>query len=87
MKENQVLLAYFVGIIKFVKNKGNVKREQYPPFLYNAMGVDKGNDNGTEDGEVITTSYWYGVQAQEDVEVLEIVGGGFYRVWSDELGE
>lgn len=41
----------------------------------------------TLDGEVVTTSYWYGVQPQEDDEVLEIVGSGFYQVWSDELGE
>ncbi|WP_141523329.1 MULTISPECIES: hypothetical protein [Bacillus] len=32
---------------KVVKNNENVKREQYAPFLYNAMGIDKGNDNGT----------------------------------------
>lgn len=41
----------------------------------------------TLDGEVITTSYWYGVSPQEDDNVLETVGGGFYQVWSDELGE
>ncbi|WP_256942024.1 hypothetical protein [Bacillus thuringiensis] len=41
----------------------------------------------TLDGEVITTSYWYGVHPKEDDEVLEIVGGGFYQAWSDELGE
>ncbi|ARX70161.1 hypothetical protein [Bacillus thuringiensis] len=41
----------------------------------------------TLDGEVITTSYWYGISPQEDDNVLEMVGGGFYQVWSDELGE
>lgn len=41
----------------------------------------------TLDGEVITTSYWYGISPQEDDNVLETVGGGFYQVWSDELGE
>ncbi|WP_336992614.1 hypothetical protein [Bacillus toyonensis] len=41
----------------------------------------------TLEGEVITTSYWYGVQPQEDDEVLEIVGAGFYQAWSDELGK
>ncbi|MDA1987125.1 hypothetical protein PDK36_04720 [Bacillus cereus group sp. BcHK104] len=35
---------------KVVKNNENVKREQYAPLLYNAIGVEKGNDNGTEDG-------------------------------------
>ncbi|WP_424578030.1 hypothetical protein [Bacillus cereus] len=41
----------------------------------------------TLDGEVITTSYWYGISPQEDDNVLETVGGGFYQVWIDELGE
>ncbi|UYX55901.1 hypothetical protein M3Y14_32240 (plasmid) [Bacillus thuringiensis] len=41
----------------------------------------------TLDGEVITTAYWYGISPQEDDNVLETVGGGFYRTWSDELGE
>ncbi|MFF1995016.1 hypothetical protein ACFVWC_28110 [Bacillus mycoides] len=41
----------------------------------------------TLDGEVIATAYWYGVFPQEDDDVLETVGGGFYQTWSDELGE
>ncbi|PFM78856.1 hypothetical protein [Bacillus cereus] len=41
----------------------------------------------TLDGEIITTAYWYGVSPQEDDDVLETVGGGFYQIWSDELGE
>ncbi|MBU4642477.1 hypothetical protein CN995_01950 [Bacillus cereus] len=41
----------------------------------------------TLDGEVITTAYWYGISPQEDDNVLETVGGGFYQAWSDELGE
>ncbi|MEK7019844.1 hypothetical protein [Bacillus sp. FSL R9-9410] len=41
----------------------------------------------TLDGEVITTAYWYGVPPQEDDDVLENVGGGFYQKWSDGLGE
>ncbi|WP_242281637.1 MULTISPECIES: hypothetical protein [unclassified Bacillus cereus group] len=41
----------------------------------------------TLDGEVITTSYWYGISPLEDDNVLETVGGGFYQTWSDELGE
>ncbi|WP_242785853.1 hypothetical protein [Bacillus cereus] len=41
----------------------------------------------TLDGEVITTSYWYGISPQKDDNVLETVGGGFYQMWSDELGE
>ncbi|WP_375102348.1 hypothetical protein ACDZ28_00670 (plasmid) [Paenibacillus sp. RS8] len=39
------------------------------------------------DGNVITTSYWYGVHPQEEDNVLEVIGGGFYQTWSDELGE
>lgn len=41
----------------------------------------------TLDGDVITTARWYGTQPQDDDEVLEIVGGGFYQTWDDELGE
>ncbi|PEE94736.1 hypothetical protein [Bacillus cereus] len=41
----------------------------------------------TLDGDIITTAYWYGVSPQEDDDVLETVGGGFYQIWSDELGE
>ncbi|MEI5888241.1 hypothetical protein WBS53_27700 [Bacillus albus] len=41
----------------------------------------------TLDAEVITTAYWYGVSQKEGDEVLEVVGGGFYQTWSDELGE
>lgn len=41
----------------------------------------------TLDGEVIATAYWYGVSPQEGDDVLEVVGGGFYQMWSDELGE
>ncbi|MGA4466002.1 hypothetical protein ACPA2L_25690 [Bacillus bombysepticus] len=41
----------------------------------------------TLDGEVITTAYWYGISPQEDDNVLETVGDGFYQAWSDEMGE
>lgn len=41
----------------------------------------------TKDGEKITTARWYGVEADEDDEVLVMVGEGFYQTWSDELGE
>ncbi|GIX59964.1 hypothetical protein BPADB04_49940 [Bacillus paranthracis] len=41
----------------------------------------------TLDGEVITTAYWYGISPQEDDNVLETVGDGFYQAWRDELGE
>lgn len=43
----------------------------------------------TEDGEVIATARWYGVEpSEEDYEagiVLEEIGGGFYELWDDEL--
>lgn len=41
----------------------------------------------TVEGEVLTTSRWYGVSPEDDYQVLEIIGGGFYQVWDDELGE
>lgn len=40
----------------------------------------------TLDGEVITTSRWWGVSPNEDDIVLEVIGGGFYSIWDDELG-
>lgn len=39
----------------------------------------------TEDGEVITTARWFGVKPFSDDEVLEMIGGGFYQRWDDEL--
>lgn len=38
-----------------------------------------------KDGEVITIARWYGVKPAEDDDVLEVIGGGFYQRWSDEL--
>ncbi|OMF35251.1 hypothetical protein BK133_11115 [Paenibacillus sp. FSL H8-0548] len=38
-------------------------------------------------GEEITTARWCGVRPSEEDEVLEIIGGGFYQTWSDDLGE
>lgn len=40
-----------------------------------------------ESGEVLTESRWYGVAPDEDDDVLERIGEGFYQAWSDELGE
>lgn len=40
----------------------------------------------TPQGEVITTSTWYGVEPSEEDYVLETIGGGFYQLWDDELG-
>lgn len=37
------------------------------------------------DGQVITESRWWGVEPEEDSDVLEIIGGGYYQTWSDEL--
>jgi hypothetical protein len=38
-----------------------------------------------KDGETVTASTWYGVQPGEEDQVLEMLGGGFYQLWSDEL--
>ena len=40
----------------------------------------------TLEGKILTTSRWYGVLPEEDDAVLEIIEGGFYQVWDDELG-
>ncbi|WP_040205333.1 hypothetical protein [Neobacillus jeddahensis] len=39
----------------------------------------------TLDGEVITESRWWGVEPEEDSNVLEIIGDGYFQTWSDEL--
>ena len=43
------------------------------------------------EGTVITVSRWNGVEpSEEDIEdgnVLETIGGGFYGMWNEELGE
>ncbi|MCY1103766.1 hypothetical protein [Shouchella clausii] len=40
----------------------------------------------TLDGEVLATSRWYGVEPEENDEVLEQIGSyGFYQTWDDEL--
>ncbi|MCY7574254.1 hypothetical protein [Bacillus pumilus] len=42
----------------------------------------------TMDGDVLATSYWYGVEPEEDDSVLEQFGSyGFYQTWDDEMGE
>lgn len=39
-----------------------------------------------EDGEVLATSYWFGVAPDEDDAVLARFGDyGFYQLWDDEL--
>lgn len=38
-----------------------------------------------QDGEVITTANWYGVEPGEEDAVLETISGGFYQLWTDEL--
>ena len=40
-----------------------------------------------QDGEQVTIARWFGVEADEDDEVLVHVGDGFYQNWSDQLGE
>lgn len=39
------------------------------------------------EGNTVTTATWYGVEPSEEDEdyVLEIIGGGFYQIWDDEL--
>ena len=39
----------------------------------------------TPEGEVLTAARWYGVEPEEDDQVLTEIGGGFYQVWDDEL--
>jgi hypothetical protein len=56
------------------------------PFEEGIAYVSKKITIETLDGEVIKTAYWYGVFPQQDDDVLETVGGGFYQIWSDELG-
>lgn len=36
-----------------------------------------------ESGNVLSVARWYGVEPEEDDDVLEIVGNGFYAEWQD----
>lgn len=38
-------------------------------------------------GDVICTARWYALSPEEEDHVLEHIGGGFYQIWDDELGE
>lgn len=54
-------------------------------LAYNGISYTQENVSIEQDGEVITTAYWYGVVPSEDDEVLVEIGGGHYQTWSDEL--
>ncbi len=75
------IINYHTGITK--EYEGTL--ESAKQSAVDGIGYTQENVSIEQDGEQVTVAHWYGVEADEDDEVLVHIGGGFYQTWSDEL--
>lgn len=77
------IINYHTGVSEEVhtNNIEVAKEEAVKGIAYTQEKITIENEHG----HVLTTSYWYGVEPDENEQVLERVGNGFYRMWDDEL--
>lgn len=75
------IINYHTGVIREIEvdNLNEAKEAAVQGIAYTQEKITI----ETETGEVITTAYWYGVEPEEDDEVLVRVGGGFYQAWTE----
>lgn len=72
----------------FIKEVEANDLDEVKQIAYDNMGFTQANiDILNEDGEIITTAFWNGVEAEDDDQtVLEVFGShGYYQIWTDEL--
>lgn len=76
-------INYHTGVIEEVEVEDLQEAKR---IAEEGMAYTQENVTIEQDGEVITTSYWFPVPASDDDDVLKDFGDfGFYQVWSDEL--
>lgn len=76
-------INYHTGVIEEVEVEDLAEAKA---IAEEGMAYTQENVTIEQDGEVITTSYWCPVPAEDEDEVLFDFGDfGFYQPWTDEL--
>ncbi|OGX77830.1 hypothetical protein A6395_15250 [Exiguobacterium sp. SH31] len=74
-------IDYHTGVMREVDGElDQVKRQAVSAIAYTQENVSI-----RLGGEVVTTARWYGLEPEEDDDVLTRVGDGFYQMWDDEI--
>ncbi|PGK15231.1 hypothetical protein CN895_07740 [Bacillus cereus] len=83
---NKFIINYHTGVKEEINvhNLDEAKKIAKEGISYTQKNVSI----ETIDGEIITSTSWFGVTPEDDDEILEQIGDyGFYQMWDDELGE
>lgn len=74
------IINYGTGVFEEVEVEG---LEQAQEIAVEGMSYTQTSVKIEQDGEVVSTSMWYGVAAEEDDEVLASFGSqGFFGEWN-----